>query len=537
MSERAMPRADDQDLETALPAAQAGDEEAFRLLYRDLQPRLLRYLRALVGTEAEDVAADAWLQIARDLGSFSGDYDRFRGWASTIARHRALDHLRRIGRRPDSGVRVEDLTDLVGRDDPERDALDRLSTDSAIALISGLPRDQAEAVLLRVVVGLDAKEAGRVLGKRPGAVRTAAYRGLRRLAERLDARVGDGSDGSPPPGKDRTDPPGGAQPSPPPQKKPRKASRSRKPAPAPEASQSRTSSAAEARGPAEETHGVQAPPGSRPGGGPVGRSAMPVPPESQGDGSGTLDDRSEASDSRSEASDSRQVPGGLPQGSGAPGERTEPVGSPVGRAGAREHNNGTVGAPQVSKDASGRSPAPDANAAPNGTGYARGSGVSSQSQGGIGRRPPGGSTARDASGSVHDGRNGALPMDGSGLEPAGSHVEPQTSSNAKDAPNSVTADGALAGRRQAESERGARGRAFGMLWMGGLRGRSAWWAGPLGATGPLGGAAGFPADNAFSFFGRLRTGGAGRPSRPRSPGFPRRSGGSGRPGGPADASR
>jgi len=42
-------------------------------------------------------------------------------------------------------------------------------------------------VMLRVVLGLDAKAAGRVLGKRPGAVRTAAYRGLQRLADRIAA--------------------------------------------------------------------------------------------------------------------------------------------------------------------------------------------------------------------------------------------------------------------------------------------------------------------------------------------------------------
>jgi RNA polymerase sigma-70 factor (ECF subfamily) len=189
--------ASDEELESALRDAQAGDEGAFRLLYRDLQPRLLRYLRALVGTEAEDVAADAWLQIARDLGSFTGEYDRFRGWASTIARHRALDHLRRAGRRPDASVHIDELTDLTGTDDTEREALERLSTGSAIALICGLPSDQAEAVLLRVVVGLDAKEAGRVLGKRSGAVRTAAYRGLRRLAERLDGRTDGQLDGRP----------------------------------------------------------------------------------------------------------------------------------------------------------------------------------------------------------------------------------------------------------------------------------------------------------------------------------------------------
>ena len=55
-----------------------------------------------------------------------------------------------------------------------------------MALISRLPQDQAEAVVLRVVVGLDAKSAAQVLGKRPGAVRTAAHRGLRKLAELLD---------------------------------------------------------------------------------------------------------------------------------------------------------------------------------------------------------------------------------------------------------------------------------------------------------------------------------------------------------------
>jgi len=39
--------------------------------------------------------------------------------------------------------------------------------------------------MLRAVVGLDAKAAAAVLGKRPGAVRTAAYRGLRTLAGRV----------------------------------------------------------------------------------------------------------------------------------------------------------------------------------------------------------------------------------------------------------------------------------------------------------------------------------------------------------------
>ncbi len=70
------------------------------MLYRDVQPRVLRYLQAIVGTDAEDVASETWLQVARDLPGFRGDGDGFRGWVATVARHRATDHLRRAGRRP-----------------------------------------------------------------------------------------------------------------------------------------------------------------------------------------------------------------------------------------------------------------------------------------------------------------------------------------------------------------------------------------------------------------------------------------------------
>ncbi|WP_200834397.1 RNA polymerase sigma factor [Amycolatopsis alkalitolerans] len=173
------------DLLIALKAAQGGDEDAFRRLYRAIQPGMVRYLRVLTGEDAEDVASEAWLQIAKGLSSFKGDFDGFRGWATTIARNRALDHLRRLRRRPLAAFTDEELMELPGRADTAGSAVDSLGTDAALALIAKLPRDQAEAVLLRVVVGLDAAGAAKVLGKRPGAVRTAAHRGLRKLAEYL----------------------------------------------------------------------------------------------------------------------------------------------------------------------------------------------------------------------------------------------------------------------------------------------------------------------------------------------------------------
>jgi DNA-directed RNA polymerase specialized sigma24 family protein len=58
-----------------------------------------------------------------------------------------------------------------------------LALDAALARLAALPRDQAEVILLRVVVGLDADTVGDVLGKRPGTVRVLQHRGLERLAK------------------------------------------------------------------------------------------------------------------------------------------------------------------------------------------------------------------------------------------------------------------------------------------------------------------------------------------------------------------
>jgi len=173
----------DDDLAGALRAAIAGDEAGFAVLWRSLQPAVLRYLRVVVGEAAEDVASETWLQAARDLHRFEGGLPAFRGWLFRIARHRGIDERRRATRRREEPRESFD-EEVAGPPVPDvaSKVIEESDTAWALRLIASLPPDQAEAVMLRVVAGLDVAATARVLGKRPGAVRVATMRGLRRLA-------------------------------------------------------------------------------------------------------------------------------------------------------------------------------------------------------------------------------------------------------------------------------------------------------------------------------------------------------------------
>lgn len=184
------------DLDSALAAARRGEETGFAELWHALHPPLLRYLRAVVGDAAEDVASETWLQAAKDVRGYRGDAAGFRVWLFRVARHRALDELRKASRRKeDNGDVTEYVTDWAAPDDTESAAAEREDTERALRLIARLPKDQAEAVLLRVVAGLDVAQTAKVLDKRDGAVRIAAMRGLKRLAAILAEQPLEGHSG------------------------------------------------------------------------------------------------------------------------------------------------------------------------------------------------------------------------------------------------------------------------------------------------------------------------------------------------------
>ena len=170
--------------EGVLAAARSGTEWAIATLYREFQPGLLRYLRAQAPADGDDLASEVWLDAAAGLGRFEGDESGFRRWLFTIAQRRLVDLRRQEARRRSL------LSSLSGAHergslDSEAAVLAASEAEAALILIAGLPPDQAEVVLLRVVGGLDTKDVATIMGKKPGAVRVLQHRALKRLAEQL----------------------------------------------------------------------------------------------------------------------------------------------------------------------------------------------------------------------------------------------------------------------------------------------------------------------------------------------------------------
>jgi hypothetical protein len=90
--------------------AQQGDEGAFPELFRRLGPRVLQYVRRLIGSEAraEEITQDVFVQMFRFRERYRPE-SRLSTWVFTIATNLCLNELRRPERqlRVDSGGRPD----------------------------------------------------------------------------------------------------------------------------------------------------------------------------------------------------------------------------------------------------------------------------------------------------------------------------------------------------------------------------------------------------------------------------------------------
>lgn len=178
-------RSDESDLRELTSLAVQGDRRAIESLLGQLRPMVVRYCRARLGRVsgqyhiADDVAQEVCIAVLSALPRYRDMGRPFASFVFGIASHKVADALRSSVR---SAVPTQDLPD--GPDEgpgPEETVVRYIEAEHARRLLSRLPDNQRELIILRVVSGLSAEETGNVLGMSPGAVRVAQHRALARL--------------------------------------------------------------------------------------------------------------------------------------------------------------------------------------------------------------------------------------------------------------------------------------------------------------------------------------------------------------------
>jgi RNA polymerase sigma-70 factor (ECF subfamily) len=176
----------DEEFPALLQQAKSSDPEAMTRIYRDLSPLVLGYARSLGTLDPEDVASETFVSVVRGLTSFTGDEASFRSWVLTIAYRRATDALRRVGRRREDPLDLDDhggrVFDLASGDDQ---AMARLQAQGALEAIDQLTDDQRAVLLLRVLADLPVREVAAIVGKPESAVKALQRRAVASVRRRM----------------------------------------------------------------------------------------------------------------------------------------------------------------------------------------------------------------------------------------------------------------------------------------------------------------------------------------------------------------
>ena len=162
-----------------------GDPAAFQRVYSELSPLLLANLRRWAGPQrAEDLLQKTFLKVHRAR-------DRYRRgapvgpWILSIARHVAIDDMRRRGRAREDLTREGALPEPTAVNPPMTERFEVI--EAVRAAVDGLPDSQRSVVALHKLEERPFREVANALGIKEGAARIRAHRAYGRLRNALSA--------------------------------------------------------------------------------------------------------------------------------------------------------------------------------------------------------------------------------------------------------------------------------------------------------------------------------------------------------------
>jgi RNA polymerase sigma-70 factor, ECF subfamily len=164
---------------------QAGERDALEELYLIHFDRIYSYLHMSVGNrhDAEDLTTQTFLKMLEAIGRFRWRSAPFSAWLFRIAHNLAMDHFRASRRwQPEEEVpEPEGATESSA----ENAALQSIGRRSMLELIEHLSLEQQQVLMLKFLFNFSNAEAGTVLDKSEGAVKSLQHRALASLQKQL----------------------------------------------------------------------------------------------------------------------------------------------------------------------------------------------------------------------------------------------------------------------------------------------------------------------------------------------------------------
>jgi RNA polymerase sigma-70 factor, ECF subfamily len=163
--------------------AQAGDQTAFRELYRQHAGRVYALCLRLTGDgrDAEERTQDVFVRLWDKLRSFRGD-SAFSSWLHRLAVNVVLNERRTTGRRERRVMPAEDLDNVAGA---QHAAPLHLNIDLERA-IAELPDGAREVFVLYDIEGYGHGEIAQLVGIAEGTSKAQLFRARRLLREKLE---------------------------------------------------------------------------------------------------------------------------------------------------------------------------------------------------------------------------------------------------------------------------------------------------------------------------------------------------------------
>src|SRR5947199_7163034 len=187
------------DQRLRLPAAQAGDERAFRRLIEPYRHALEVHCYRMLGSahDTEDLVQETLLRAWRALERFQPRV-RFQTWLYRIATNACLDELERRPRRPEPidpfPDRPSDETASPTYDPAARYAIREGMELALLRAIQELPGRQRAVLIFRDVLGWTAPEVAEVLGSTVASVNSALQRARGTIDRHLPGTMGQAAD-------------------------------------------------------------------------------------------------------------------------------------------------------------------------------------------------------------------------------------------------------------------------------------------------------------------------------------------------------